>query len=396
MKIKSEVDRMKRIGILLLATICIFTLASCSNIGSHGGINRGGDESVKTYNDTEWLNDIHVVGKTETIDFQAQYIRAGVKKEPDTYPAVKVIHSVNEMNRYLKNETHMSEALVEACSKYDESYFQSQLLIIVLLEEGSGSIRHEVEKVGTDGSKAIIDITTIVPEVGTCDMAYWHVLIEPESGAAIESAEDIIVFLDGYNAMQKHTVASYSKGFANISVTLKDGWEYEVVDEPDSAEFSINIYPAGQSQNKLRIAYYNGFGVCGTGLTQETIMLGGYEAWMGTYDNRSVWDFICLRGLPGDYVIMNEGGEKWWKEYGEDAMQILATLKVADGFITSSDAIKVARDKLQTEYDEVNTSYNASEGIWTVTLTKASGDDREIMKVTVDIYGNILDMVTVD
>ena len=118
MKIKSEVDRMKRIGIMLLATICIFTLASCSNIGSHVGINRGGDESVKTYNDTEWLNDIHVVGKTETIDFQAQYIRAGVKKEPDTYPAVKVIHSENEMNRYLKNETHMSEALVEACSKY--------------------------------------------------------------------------------------------------------------------------------------------------------------------------------------------------------------------------------------------------------------------------------------
>ena len=58
----------------------------------------------------------------------------------------------------------MSEALVEACSKYDENYFQSQLLIIVLLEEGSGSICHEVEKVGMDGSKAIIDITTIVPE----------------------------------------------------------------------------------------------------------------------------------------------------------------------------------------------------------------------------------------
>ena len=77
-------------------------------------------------------------------------------------------------------------------------------------------------------------------------------------------------------------------------------------------------------------------------------------------------------------------------------MQILATLKAADGFITSSDAIKVAHDKLQTEYDEVNTSYNAAEGIWTVTLTKASGDDREIMKVTVDIYGTILDMVTVD
>jgi hypothetical protein len=80
------------------------------------------------------------------------------------------------MKRYLENETHMSEDLVEAFNKYDESYFQSQLLIIVLLEEGSGSIRHEVEKVGMDGGKAIIDITTIVPQVdvsksGTRNMA---------------------------------------------------------------------------------------------------------------------------------------------------------------------------------------------------------------------------------
>ena len=48
------------------------------------------------------------------------------------------------------------------------------------------------------------------------------------------------------------------------------------------------------------------------------------------------------------------------------------------------------------DYDEVNTSYNAADGIWTVTLTKASGDDREVMKVTVDVYGNINDMTTVD
>ena len=71
-------------------------------------------------------------------------------------------------------------------------------------------------------------------------------------------------------------------------------------------------------------------------------------------------------------------------------------MKVADGYVSSSDAIKIARDKLQMDYDEVNTSYNAISGIWTVTLTKASGDDREVMKVTVDVYGNINDMTTVD
>ena len=385
---------MKKLLAYILIIISLMSLASCSQSGR--GHDRGGDESVKSYNDTEWLNDIHMIENLPSVDFDAQYICAGSKKELFAYPAVKIIRSANEMTRYLKNETHMSEELVSACEKYNADYFKEQILIIVLLEEGSGSVRHEVEKVGSDNTHAVIQIKSIAPEVGTCDMAWWHILIEPEAGVQIADEEDVTVFLGGRNATENYTVASHSKGLANISVTLMDGWEYDIEDEADTNEFAINIYPAGQSENKLRIAYFNGFGVCGTGLAQEQILLGRYEAWMGTYDNRSVWDFISLQGLPGDYAILNEGGEKWWKEYGEEAMQILATLKVADGYVSASEAIKIARDKLQMDYDEVNTSFNAVSGIWTVTLTKASGDDREVMKVTVDVYGNINDMTTVD
>ena len=385
---------MKKLLAYILIIISLLSLASCSQSGR--GHDRGGDESVKSYNDTEWLNDIHMIENLPSVDFDAQYIRAGSKKELSAYPAVKIIRSANEMSRYLKKETHMSDALVNACQKYDADYFKEQILIIVLLEEGSGSVRHEVEKVGANNGHAVIQIKSIAPEVGTCDMAWWHILIEPEAGVQIVDEEDVTVFLGGRNATENYTVASHSKGFANISVTLMDGWEYDIVDETDTNEFAINIYPAGQSENKLRIAYFNGFGVCGTGLAQEQILLGRYEAWMGTYDNRSVWDFISLRGLPGDYAILNEGGEKWWKEYGEEAMQILATLKVADGYVSSSEAIKIAREKLQMDYDEVNTSFNAVSGIWTVTMTTKSGDDHETMKVTVDVYGNINDMTTVD
>ena len=385
---------MKKLLAYILIIVSLLSLASCSQSGR--GHDRGGDESVKSYNDTEWLNDIHMIENLPSVDFDAQYIRAGSKKELSAYPAVKIIRSANEMSRYLKKETHMSDALVNACQKYDADYFKEQILIIVLLEEGSGSVRHEVEKVGSDNTHAVIQIKSIAPEVGTCDMAWWHILIEPEAGVQIADEEDVTVFLGGRNATENYTVASHSKGFANISVTLMDGWEYDIVDETDTNEFAINIYPAGHAENKIRIAYFNGFGVCGTGLAQEQIMLGRYEAWMGTYDNRSVWDFISLQGLPGDYAILNEGGEKWWEEYGEEAMQILATLKVADGYVSASEAIKIACDKLQMDYDEVNTSYNAVSGIWTVTMTTKSGDDHETMKVTVDVYGNINDMTTVD
>ncbi|MBO5649248.1 MAG: hypothetical protein J6S76_04985, partial [Clostridia bacterium] len=290
---------------------------------------------------------------------------------------------------------HNSIGFLDACDKYDAEYFEDQILLMILLEEGSGSVRHEVKRVGTNADKVFVDIKSIVPEIGTADMAEWHVLIEPEAGVDIASETDVVVFLDGRNATEKHTIATHSKGFANISVTLKDGWAYEIKDT-DTAEFSINIYPEDQPQNKLRVAYCNGFGVCGTGLTGKTIMLGGYEAWMGTYDNQSVWDFIHLRGLPGDYVIFNEGGEAWWKEYGDDAMQILATIKAANGYITESEAIRIARDKLQAEYDEVNASFSAASGIWTVTMSQNQGLDRYVMTVTMDIYGNIREIYNPD
>lgn len=387
---------MKKITAFLLAVLCILPLAACNRTDDNNGDHRIGEDSVKTYNDTEWLNEDPYISDLDTKDFDVQYIRAGIKAENYIYPAVRIFRTEEELKDYLTNETHMGENLLNACEKYDDEYFENRMLVAVLLEEGSGSIRHEVERIGVDSGDLWIEIKSIVPEVGTCDMAWWHVLIEPEAGVEVESEEDIVVFLDGINATEKHTIASHSKGYANISVTLKDGWEYDIVDEADTNEFAINIYPAGQSQNKIRIAYFNGFGVCGTGLKQETIMLGRYEAWMGTYDNNTVWDFISLQGLPGDYAILNEGGEKWWSEYGEDAMQILATLKVADGYINSSDAIKIARDKLQTEYDEVTTTYNAKDGIWTVSMSRREKENLYHMTVTVDIYGNIQEMYNPD
>ena len=387
---------MKKITAFLLAVLCILPLAACNCVDDNNGDHRIGEDSVKTYNDTEWLNEDPYISDLDTKDFDVQYIRAGIKSENYIYPVARVFRTEEELKTYLETETHMSENLLNACEKYDDEYFENRMLVAVLLEEGSGSIRHEVERIGVDSGDLWIEIKSIVPEVGTCDMAWWHVLIEPEAGVEVESEEDIVVFLDGRNATEKHTIASHSKGYANISVTLKDGWEYDIADEAETNELAINIYPAGQSENKLRIAYFNGFGVCGTGLKQETIMLGRYEARMGTYDNNTVWDFISLQGLPGDYAILNEGGEKWWSEYGEDAMQILATLKVADGYITSSDAIKIARDKLQTEYDEVTTSFNAQKGLWTVSMSRREKENLYHMTVTVDVYGNIEDMYNPD
>ena len=53
--------------------------------------------------------------------------------------------------------------------------------MVVVLEEGSGSVSHEVTEV-TDRS---VTIERRIPEVGTADMAEWHILIQYPTDAQI-------------------------------------------------------------------------------------------------------------------------------------------------------------------------------------------------------------------
>ena len=40
-------------------------------------------------------------------------------------------------------------------------------------------------------------IRSVVPEAGTCDMAQWHILIEPEKGIHVESEADVALSVNG-------------------------------------------------------------------------------------------------------------------------------------------------------------------------------------------------------
>lgn len=57
---------------------------------------------------------------------------------------------------------------------YPDEFFADRSLLLVLLEENSGSISHEVLSVSPD----TVTVRRVVPEVGTCDMAGWLLLVE--------------------------------------------------------------------------------------------------------------------------------------------------------------------------------------------------------------------------
>lgn len=317
----------------------------CIRLGS-GDISDISENVIEQLSELGWLSEADKLQRdTETCRFSAQYVRTNGYHEEIEYPVVEIIRSVEELNAYYEGnkETYDLErkdkvyadttiGFLDACDKYDDAYFEKQVLVFVLLEEGSGSTRHKVTSVGvTSKEELLIYIETQTPETGTCDMAEWHIFVEPEAGVQVADESNITVFLDNRNVTNKSKVVAYSHGNANMSLKMIGGWEYEINEyTKDCVNFGISFWPKGHSEGKVSLQYYpNGFGVCGTGLSGENITIGGYKAYKGTYDNNRVWDFISFQDVQGSYVVMNEGANTWWNEYGNEAMFILATVNIA-------------------------------------------------------------------
>lgn len=399
----------KRAFMVGISVLCIAALLAAAGIMS-AKVFAGGNEKHPPRNldsgvDGNGGAEEDVFLAAPTIDFGAQYIRTDGYHEFVKYPVVKIIRSVRELNAYYEANkeryglgrrdnvaSDMTIGFLDACDKYDGAYFEDHILIMVLLEESSGSNRHQVRSVHMSaGGQCCIYIDRIIPEAGTCDMAQWHILIEPEAGTEIGKESDITVFVDGVDPLTQPELVRFGRGYANISLTIPHGWEYETGDWTDSGEFGISFWPSGRSEGKIRVCYHDFFGVCGTGLKSEKIKLGNYEAWNYTYDGHKIWSFIKLIGTPGYYVIDNEDAGQWWDEYGGEAMRILNTLVVGDGIIHEAEAVAIAKDLATVEYNHVSTSYNSETGLWTVSLYKeyTAGGDQVI---TITCEGKVIDI----
>ena len=111
----------------------------------------------------------------------------------DNLPIATVIYSRHELEQYYENacpnhfypndnlDQH-AVLFLEAIEKYTDEFFISNYLVIVLLEEGSSSIGHEVESIDKDGSIAITRLLPGEDMLMAADMAEWHIIIELGNG----------------------------------------------------------------------------------------------------------------------------------------------------------------------------------------------------------------------
>ncbi len=362
-----------------------------------------GDDKRLSPDELFALEPIHKPTAGGVVDFEAQYIRTDGYHENAVYPAVTVIRSAKELNAYYNQNKNLYQlerrenlasdstiGFLDACDRYDDAFFNEKSLILILLEEPSGSIRHKVTAVQqTADGKLTVNISTIVPEVGTDDMAQWHLFVAVDTIVADET--DIVLSFPSENNgddIPAREDVVYQNKFADVIVPLPEGWEYTMLDD------GIRFWPTGHNGH-LRLSYTDAFGVCGTGLQYETILLGGYEAEQGTYDNHKLWDYIVLPQewySVGDYVIYNEGADAWWDDHGDEAMAILDGIAVYEKVTMEDKAIVFAKEVCNIEYDTIDAVFDTERAVWEIAFYIA-GIDGGDQVVTVDGFtGEILEI----
>ncbi len=133
-------------------------------------------------------------GDPEVMLYGYQVVRTDGNLMSEKNAGTQVIRSKEELERYYQSNretfdlerkveadaSHGTMGFLDACDRYDAAFFESRDLILLVLEEPSGSIQHQVQSIRPYGDGWLLAVRTIVPEQCTDDMAQWHILIEVE------------------------------------------------------------------------------------------------------------------------------------------------------------------------------------------------------------------------
>ena len=159
--------------------------------------------------------------------FDAQYSRSGYPEQLGPL-AVTVIRTRWELDCYFDtfpypDATWNNEpTLTQIFQRYDENYFASRDLIIAFVAEGSGSVRHKVNAVSRDDTTGqwTIDIERLIPEIGTGDMAYWQILIEPPKDMRVQVGD---TFLIGENTLSPVPLDTFGYDDGDVQYVRTNG-----------------------------------------------------------------------------------------------------------------------------------------------------------------------------
>jgi len=189
--------------ILSLLLVLSFVLASCDggakeNESTKDTVASKEQSSTQSTQTNEETRDETTEDSSEDVsdddEIKAKYVRYIPEEhmpshDTNEFPHPKlVIRSTEELRAYLGDRSELrdsGDAFYEgdyidfnAYEVYDSKYFENNILVLLLLEEGSGSISHKIDSVTKTEEGLDVVIEYVCPEVLTADMAYWTLFIE--------------------------------------------------------------------------------------------------------------------------------------------------------------------------------------------------------------------------
>ena len=182
------------------------------------------------------------------------------------------------------------------------------IITIGLALYGCGDTSQTEESVAEEENVSEIDSPNMQPEQ----------LPEIETDEKLsENTEEIV-----------NTAISQGGPYGEISLSLPDGWSYELcpMDSELYGMYGIKFYPDDADDGYIAVNYTGTFGVCGMGLVEERATVAGEHASIGTFDDHEYWDFVAFQGEYDGVVALTYYVDDWWSEYGDQALEILDTL----------------------------------------------------------------------
>jgi len=188
---------MKKIVTILSLMLLTFSLVACEPQNSMLKPN-------DTSNEVEQSTDTQAVQETfEVIEyaFESQHIRTGGFWADADYDKIITINSRSELENYIKEDGQIYDfsrgkqygenpaiSFIEATEKYDDNWFESHQMVIVIAEVGSGMFEVEVSKVKRlSTNELMIEVDLFCPDGYTFDIQSWHLIVELEKNTVQES-----------------------------------------------------------------------------------------------------------------------------------------------------------------------------------------------------------------
>ena len=311
---------MKRFWIFLLCLGLLLSFSACQREDSVP-IEIGTDGADLTVTQGE------VVGWAEgAVEFSPHYLHTNGGKELVQYPLVRVIRSAEALDDYVSTEGQNFDLRELSALHYDQSFFASNALILIVLEEPSSSIRHKVEevhrRVENEETSLRVDIASIVPETGDTAMAQWHIVLEIPQNKTSESDEDISVYTDGLLMKGRVPTVTYCFG-TESSTTFSDEMAELLLDILQNLNYDPSKLCNGSSQYQVKteketygINLREGYARCSAGqaaLTEEQLTkLSEIHDWAKEQP-------ADLCGYPKEEYFRNFSFALTWGCYGESS-----------------------------------------------------------------------------